>query len=73
MKLAEGQALIGLADYVGHRLYALVTLHAVYLPNPRIEISLIQGLKAIFAWPLARNSVVGRMCTAMLIHDTEIY
>jgi len=47
--------------------------HAVYLPRPRIEISGPQGVQATFDWQAARDSVVGRMCTATLVNDVEIY
>lgn len=50
-----------------------LTVHAVYLPRPRIEISGPQGVQATFDWQAARNSVVGRMCTATLINDIEVY
>ena len=49
------------------------TVHAVYLPRPRIEISGPQGVQATFDWQAARDSVVGRMCTATLINDIEEY
>ncbi|GGL58811.1 phage tail tube protein [Wenxinia marina] len=49
------------------------TVHAVYLPRPRIEISGPQGVQATFDWQAARESVVGRMCTATLINDIEVY
>ncbi|MCR9125978.1 MAG: phage tail tube protein [Rhodobacteraceae bacterium] len=49
------------------------TVHAVYLPRPRIEISGPQGVQATFDWQAARDSVVGRMCTATLINDIEVY
>ncbi|HBZ44468.1 MAG TPA: hypothetical protein DEO85_10520 [Maritimibacter sp.] len=49
------------------------TLHAVYLPRPRIEISGPQGVQATFDWQAARDSTVGRMCTATLINDIEVY
>src|SRR5690606_37443323 len=45
----------------------IFTVHAVYLPRPRIEISGPQGVQATFDWQAARDSVVGRMCTATLI------
>ena len=44
-----------------------------YLPRPRIEISGPQGVQATFDWQAARDSVVGRMCTATLINDIEVY
>ena len=49
------------------------TIHAVYLPRPRIEISGPQGVQASFDWQAARDSVIGRMCTATLINDIEEY
>ena len=49
------------------------TVHAVYLPRPRIEISGPQGVQATFDWQAARDSVVGRMCTATLVNDAETY
>ena len=50
-----------------------LTVHAVYLPRPRIEISGPQGVQATFDWQAALDSVVGRMCTATLINDIEVY
>ena len=49
------------------------TVHAVFLPRPRIEISGPQGVQATFDWQAARDSTVGRMCTATLINDIEVY
>jgi len=49
------------------------TIHAVYLPRPRIEISGPQGVQATFEWQAARDAVLGRMCTATLINDIEEY
>ena len=49
------------------------TVHAVFLPRPRIEISGPQGVQATFDWQAARDSVVGRMCTATLVNDVETY
>ncbi|MGR3471935.1 MAG: phage tail tube protein [Paracoccus sp. (in: a-proteobacteria)] len=49
------------------------TVHAVYLPRPRIEISGPQGVQATFDWQAARDSTLGRMCTATLINDREEY
>ncbi len=50
-----------------------LTVHAVYLPRPRIEISGPQGVQATFDWQAARDSTIGRMCTATLINDVEEY
>ena len=49
------------------------TVHAVYLPRPRIEISGPQGVQATFDWQAARDNTLGRMCTATLINDREDY
>lgn len=49
------------------------TVHAVYLPRPRIEISGPQGVQARFDWQAARDSVLGRMCTATLVNDIDVY
>jgi hypothetical protein len=49
------------------------TVHAVYLPRPRIEISGPQGVQATFDWQAARDSTLGRMCTATLINEIEAY
>ena len=47
------------------------TVHAVYLPRPRIEISGPQGVQATFDWQAARDATLGRMCTATLVNDVE--
>jgi len=47
------------------------TVHAVYLPRPRIEINGPQGVQASFDWQAARDTTVGRMCTVTLINTTE--
>ena len=49
------------------------TVHAVYLPRPRIEIAGPQGVQATFDWQAARDTGVGRMCTAFLVNDVEEY
>ena len=49
------------------------TVHAVYLPRSRIEISGPQGVQVTFDWQTARDSVVGRMCTATLVNDVETF
>jgi hypothetical protein len=49
------------------------TVHAVYLPRPRIEISGPQGVQATFDWQAARDPTLGRMCTATLINAVEEY
>ena len=49
------------------------TVHAVYLPRPRIEISGPQGVQASFDWQAARDATEGRMCTATLVNAMEEY
>ena len=49
------------------------TIHAVYLPRPRIEISGPQGVQASFDWQAARDNTANGMCTATLINDIEEY
>jgi hypothetical protein len=49
------------------------TVHAVYLPRPRIEISGPQGVQATFDWQAAKATSPARMCTATLINDIEAY
>lgn len=49
------------------------SVHAVYLPRPRIEISGPQGVQATFDWQAARDNTLGRMCTATLINSREEY
>ncbi len=49
------------------------TVHAVYLPRPRIEISGPQGVQASFDWQAARDATEGRMCTATLMNAVEEY
>ncbi|MEX0368807.1 MAG: phage tail tube protein [Ruegeria sp.] len=49
------------------------TVHAVYLPRPRIEISGPQGVQATFDWQAAQDPVLGRMCTAALVNDVETF
>ena len=49
------------------------TVHAVYLPRPRIEIAGPQGVQATFDWQAARDPTLGRMCTVTLVNDVEAY
>ena len=49
------------------------TAHAVYLPRPRIEIAGPQGVQASFEWQAARDTTLGRMCTALLVNGIEEY
>ena len=47
------------------------TIHAVYLPRPRIEISGPQGIQASFDWQAAVDPSLGRMCTVTLMNERE--
>jgi hypothetical protein len=47
--------------------------HAVYLPKPRLPIQGPAGVQASFAWQAARESTLGRMCTATLKNDVPDY
>ncbi len=49
------------------------TVHAVYLPRPRIEISGPQGVQATFDWQAARDTILGRMCTATFVNNIADY
>ena len=49
------------------------TIHAVYLPRPRIEISGPQGVQASFDWQAARAASPARMCTAVLVNSVATY
>ncbi len=49
------------------------SVHAVYLPRPRIEIAGPQGVQATFDWQAARAETSGRMCTAILINSIASY
>jgi hypothetical protein len=50
-----------------------LTVHAVYLPRPRIEIAGPQGVQATFDWQAARDATLGRMCTVTLVNSVEEY
>ena len=43
-----------------------LTMYAVYLLPPRIEIFGPHGVQATIDWQVARDGVVGRFCTATL-------
>ena len=49
------------------------TIHAVYLPRPRIEISGPQGIQATFDWQAAKATSPARMCTAVLVNTVTGY
>ena len=49
------------------------TVHAVYLPRPRIEIPGPQGIQATFDWQAAKATSPARMCTAVLVNTVTGY
>jgi hypothetical protein len=50
-----------------------VTVHAVYLPKPRIEVGGPQGVQATFDWQAAKAASPARMCTVELVNDVGSY
>jgi hypothetical protein len=50
-----------------------LTAHAVYLPKPKLAVQGPGGVQASFAWQAARDGVLGRMCTSILINDVASY
>lgn len=49
------------------------TVHSVYLPRPRTDITGPSGVQVTFEWQAAKDAVEGRMCTAVLTNDVETY
>jgi hypothetical protein len=49
------------------------TVHAVYLPRPRIEVQGPQGVQASFDWQAAFDSAAGQVATIVLINNTAAY
>ena len=49
------------------------TAHAVYLPIPRIEIAVPQGVQASFDWQAAKATSPARMCTVVLVNTLTGY
>ena len=49
------------------------TIHAVYLPRPRVEVPGPQGIQASFDWQAAVDPVLGQMCTVTLVNERETY
>ncbi|WP_285050467.1 phage tail tube protein [Paracoccus sp. SSJ] len=49
------------------------TIHAVYLPRPRIEIPGPQGIQESFDWQAAVDPALGRMCTVTLVNERETF
>jgi hypothetical protein len=51
----------------------ILTVHEVFLPKPKLAVQGPQGVQATFAWQAARDSTLGRMCTAVLVNDVAGY
>jgi len=49
------------------------TIHAVYLPRPRVEVPGPQGIQATFDWQAAVDPALGRMCTVTLVNERGTY
>ena len=49
------------------------TIHAVYLPRPRVEVPGPQGIQASFDWQAAVDPALGRMCTVTLVNERGTY
>ncbi|NEX48163.1 phage tail tube protein [Pseudotabrizicola algicola] len=49
------------------------TIHAVYLPRPRVEVPGPQGIQASFDWQAAVDPTLGRMCAVTLVNERETY
>lgn len=50
-----------------------MTVHAVYLPRPKVEISGPQGIQASFDWQAANDATAGQMCTVVLKNQVASY
>jgi Phage tail tube protein len=50
-----------------------MTVHAVYLPRPKVEIQGPQGIQASFDWQAAYDSTAGQMCTVVLKNTVGSY
>jgi hypothetical protein len=46
-----------------------LTAHSVFLPRPKVQLQGPGGVQADFAWQAARDPVLGRLCTAVLVND----
>lgn len=54
----------------------VLTVHAVYLPKPKLSLEGPGGVQAAFEWQAAKDMVSGgpgRMCTAQLVNDVSSY
>ena len=51
----------------------LFTVHSAFLPKPKTPIQGPGGIQASFAWQAAKDSGLGKTCTAVLINDVAAY
>jgi len=51
----------------------LFTVHSVFLPKAKTPIQGPGGIQAAFAWQAAKDSGLGKTCTAVLINDVVAY
>jgi hypothetical protein len=51
----------------------LFTLHEVYLPRPKLPINGPGGVQASFAFQAAKDPILGKTMTAVLVNDVATY
>jgi hypothetical protein len=51
----------------------LFTVHSAFLPKPKTPIQGPGGIQAAFAWQAAKDPVLLKTCTAVLVNDVAAY
>lgn len=51
----------------------LFTVHSVYLPKPKTPITGPGGIQAAFSWQAAKDPVLSKTCTVVLVNDVLAY
>jgi hypothetical protein len=51
----------------------LFTIHSAFLPKPKTPIQGPGGIQAAFAWQAAKDPVLLKTCTAVLVNDVAAY
>jgi hypothetical protein len=51
----------------------LFTVHSAFLPKPKTPIQGPGGIQAAFAWHAAKDPVLQKTCTAVLVNDVTAY
>jgi hypothetical protein len=51
----------------------LFTIHSAFLPKPKTPIQGPGGIQAAFAWQAAKDPVLQKTCTAVLVNDVTAY